>query len=107
MAEKFRIKKGDKVVVITGRDKGKKGEVLSVLRAERRAVVSGVNVVKRHTRPVSGNPGGIIEKEAPIQISNLAIQDPRDGHPTRIGFRFLDDGRKVRFAKRSGEVLDL
>lgn len=107
MAEKFRIKKGDKVVVITGRDKGKKGEVLSVLRAERRAVVSGVNVVKRHTRPAPGNPGGIIEKEAPIQISNLAIQDPKDGRPSRIGFRFLEDGRKVRFAKRSGEVLDL
>lgn len=107
MAEKFRIKKGDKVVVITGRDKGKKGEVLSVLRAERRAVVSGVNVVKRHTRPAPGNPGGIVEKEAPIQISNLAIQDPKDGGPTRIGFRFLEDGRKVRFAKRSGEVLDL
>ncbi len=107
MAEKFRIKKGDKVVVITGRDKGKKGEVLSVLRAERRAVVSGVNLVKRHTRPAPGNPGGIVEKEAPIQISNLAIQDPKDGGPTRIGFRFLEDGRKVRFAKRSGEVLDL
>ena len=107
MAEKFRIKKGDKVVVITGRDKGKKGEVLSVLRAERRAVVSGVNVVKRHTRPAPGNPGGIVEKEAPIQISNLAIQDPKDGGPTRIGFRFLEDGRKVRSATRSGEVLDL
>ena len=107
MAEKFKIKKGDKVVVISGRDKGKKGEVLRVLRAERRALVGGVNVVKRHTRPGAGNPGGILEKEAPLHLSNLAIQDPKDGKPTRIGYKFLDDGRKVRVAKRSGEVIDL
>ncbi|MCW5732449.1 MAG: 50S ribosomal protein L24 [Alphaproteobacteria bacterium] len=107
MAEKFRIKKGDKVVVITGRDKGKAGEVLRVLRSERRALVAGVNVMKRHTRPSAGNPGGIVEKEAPLDLSNLALQDPKDGKPTRVGFKFLDDGRKVRFAKRSGEVIDL
>ena len=107
MAEKFRIKKGDQVVVTTGRDKGKKGEVLRVLRRERRALVQGVNVVKRHTRPAAGQPGGIVEKEAPIHISNIAHIDPKDGRPTRVGFRILDDGRKVRFAKRSGEIIDL
>ncbi len=107
MAEKFKIKKGDKVVVTTGRDKGKRGEVLGVLRKDRRAVVQGVNVVKRHTRPAQGTPGGIIEKEAPIHLSNLAIEDPKDGRATRVGFKFLDDGRKVRFAKRSGEIIDL
>ncbi len=107
MAEKFKIKKGDKVVVLTGRDKGKKGEVLRVLRKDRRALVSGVNVMKRHTRPSAGNPGGIVEREAALHLSNLAIQDPKDGQPTRIGFRFLEDGRKVRFAKRRGYFIDL
>jgi large subunit ribosomal protein L24 len=107
MAEKIRLRKGDKVVVITGREKGKKGEIIRVLREERRAVVAGVNVVKRHTRPAAANPGGIMEKEAPIHLSNLALQDPKDGKPSRIGFKFLDDGRKVRIAKRSGEVIDL
>ncbi|SLN40282.1 50S ribosomal protein L24 [Oceanibacterium hippocampi] len=107
MAEKFKIKKGDKVVVLTGKDKGRSGEVLRMLRAEHRALVQGVNMVKRHTRPSSGNQGGIIEKEAPIHISNLALADPKDGKPSRVGFRTLEDGRKVRFAKRSGEVIDL
>ncbi len=106
MAETFKIKKGDKVVVIAGREKGKRGEVLNMLRADRRAVVSGVNVVKRHTRPSAGNPGGVMEKEAALHLSNLAIQDPKDGRPTRVGFKILDDGRKVRVAKRSGEVID-
>ena len=106
MAETFKIKKGDKVVVIAGREKGKRGEVLNMLRADRRAVVSGVNVVKRHTRPSAGNPGGVVEKEAALHLSNLAIQDPKDGRPTRVGFKILDDGRKVRVAKRSGEVID-
>ena len=107
MAEKFKIKRGDRVVVMAGRDKGKKGEVLRVLRQDRRAVVSGVNMMKRHTRPSTGNPGGIVQREAPLHLSNLALQDPKDGQPTRVGFRFLDDGRKVRYAKRSGEVIDL
>lgn len=107
MAEKYKIKKGDKVVIITGREKGKTGEVLRVLRTERRAVVGGVNMVKRHTRPAAGNPGGIVEKEAPLHLSNIALQDPKDGKPTRVGFKMLDDGRKVRFARRSGEVIDL
>ena len=107
MAQKFKIKKGDKVVVMAGRDKGKRGEVLRVDRKDRRAIVAGVNMVKRHTRPAQGTPGGIVDKEATIHLSNLAVEDPKDGQPTRVGFKFLDDGRKVRFAKRSGEVIDL
>jgi large subunit ribosomal protein L24 len=106
MALKFKIKKGDKVVVITGRDKGKSGEVLRVLREEDRVLVQGVNMMKRHTRPAAGQPGGIIEKEAAIHISNVAHLDPKSNEPTRVGYKVLEDGRKVRFAKRSGEVLD-
>ena len=102
----FKIKKGDKVVVLTGRDKGKNGEVLGVLRAESRVLVQGVNMVKRHTRPRPGQPGGIVEKEAAIHVSNVAHIDPKSQKPTRIGYRILEDGRKVRYAKRSGEVLD-
>ncbi|WP_119422226.1 50S ribosomal protein L24 [Desertibaculum subflavum] len=107
MAAKFKLKKGDKVVVTTGRDKGRRGEIIRMIPTETRAVVSGINKVKRHTRPAAGNPGGIVEKEAPIHLSNLAIEDPKDGKPTRVGFRTLDDGRKVRFAKRSGEIIDI
>ncbi|HEV8029288.1 MAG TPA: 50S ribosomal protein L24 [Stellaceae bacterium] len=106
MAAKFKIKKGDKVVVITGRDKGKSGEVLRVVREEDRVLVQGVNMMKRHTRPAAGQPGGIIEKEATIHISNVAHIDPKSNEPTRVGYKILEDGRKVRFAKRSGEVLD-
>ena len=106
MGLKFKIKKGDKVVVITGRDKGKSGEVLRVLREEDRVLVQGVNMMKRHTRPAAGQPGGIIEKEAAIHISNVAHLDPKSNEPTRVGYKILEDGRKVRFAKRSGEVLD-
>ncbi len=106
MAVKMKVKKGDKVVVTTGRDRGKRGEVLKVLRAEGRLLVQGVNVVKRHTRPSAQNTGGIIEKEAPIHVSNIALVDPKDDAPTRVGYKFLDDGRKVRFAKRSGEIID-
>ena len=106
MAMKFKIKKGDKVVVITGRDKGKSGEVLRVLRDVDRVLVQGVNMIKRHTRPAAGQTGGIVEKEAAIHISNVAHLDPKSNKPTRIGYKFLGDGRKVRFAKRSGEVLD-
>ena len=107
MAAKFKLKKGDKVVVTTGREKGRKGEIIRMIPSETRAIVSGVNKVKRHTRPAAGNPGGIVEKEASIHLSNLAIEDPKDGKPTRVGFRTLDDGRKVRFAKRSGEIIDI
>jgi large subunit ribosomal protein L24 len=103
---KFKIKKGDKVVVLTGRDKGKTGEVLRVVRAENRLVVQGVNMVKRHTQQRAGEPGGIVEKEGTIHVSNVAHIDPKSQQPTRVGYRFLEDGRKVRFAKRSGEILD-
>jgi large subunit ribosomal protein L24 len=106
MAMKFKIRKGDKVVVVTGRDKGKSGEVLRVLREEDRVLVQGVNMIKRHTRPGAGQPGGIVEKEAAIHISNVAHLDPKSNRPTRVGYKLLEDGRKVRFAKRSGEVLD-
>ena len=106
VSKKFKIKKGDRVVVVTGRDRGKQGEVLRVVRKEDRLIVQGVNMVKRHSRPSAGHPGGIIDKEAPIHISNVAHVDPSTSRPTRVGYRLLDDGRKVRFAKRSGEVLD-
>jgi large subunit ribosomal protein L24 len=106
MAAKFKIKKGDRVIAIAGREKGKTGEVLRVLRAENRAVVQGLNMVKRHTRQSPGQPGGIVEKEAAIHISNLAHIDPKSQLPTRVGYKLLADGRKVRFARRSGEVLD-
>ena len=103
---KFKIKKGDKVVVLSGRDKGKSGEVLRVVRADNRVVVQGVNMMKRHTAPRPGEPGGIVEREAAIHISNVAHIDPKSQKPTRVGYRFLDDGREVRFARRSGEILD-
>jgi large subunit ribosomal protein L24 len=101
-----KIKKGDKVVVITGRDKGKAGEVVQVMPKEDRALVRGVNLVKRHQRQTMNQEGGIISKEAPLHLSNLAVADPKDGQPTRVGFKILDDGRKVRFAKRSGDLID-
>jgi len=100
-----KIRKGDQVVVLTGKDKGKTGEVLQVMPKESRVIVQGVNVVKRHTRPTQTNPGGIIDKEAAINVSNIAHLDPKDDKPTRVGFKEID-GRKVRFAKRSGEVID-
>jgi large subunit ribosomal protein L24 len=104
--KKFKIKKGDRVVVITGRDRGRQGEVLRVLRKEDRLVVQGVNMVKRHQRPSAGHPGGIVDKEASIHISNVAHINPESGKSTRVGYRMLDDGRKVRFARRSGEIID-
>jgi large subunit ribosomal protein L24 len=103
---KLKIKKGDKVIVISGRDKGKTGEVLRVFPSETRAIVQGVAIARRHTRPRMGEPGGIVEKELKIHISNLAHVDPGTGKPTRIGYKHLEDGRKVRFARRSGEVID-
>ena len=106
MATKFKIRKGDRVLVITGRDKGKTGEVLRVLRAESRVLVQGVNVVKRHRRPSAASPGGIVEQEAPIHISNVAHVDPKTSKATRVGFRVIEDGRKVRVARRSGEIID-
>jgi large subunit ribosomal protein L24 len=106
MAAKFKIKKGDQVIVRTGRDKGKTGEILRLYPKDNRALVQGVNMVKRHTQPSQSAAGGIIEKEAAIHVSNLAIVDPKDSLATRVGYKFLKDGRKVRYAKRSGEVID-
>ncbi len=103
---KLKVKKGDRVVVLAGRDKGKRGEVLRVVPSENRAVVQGVNLVSRHQKQTAQQEGGIISKEAPIHISNIAVEDPADGSPSRVGYRFTDDGRKVRFAKRSGETID-
>lgn len=102
-----KIKKGDKVVILAGRDKGKTGEVTKVVPAEDKVFVAGVNVVKRHTRPTQTDQGGIKEKEAAIHVSNVALADPKTGEPTRVGFKTLDDGRKVRVAKASGEVIDV
>ena len=102
----LKIRKGDHVVVITGKDKGKHGEVLKVMPSENQAIVKGVSMVRRHQRQTANQEGGIISKEAPIDISNIALEDPKDGKPTRIGYKFLKDGRKVRFARRSGEVID-
>ena len=101
-----KIKKGDKVVVLAGRDKGRTGEVLRVIPDEGRALVDGVNIVKRHQRQTKDREAGIVNKAAPIDLSNIALADPKDGKATRVGFKILDDGRKVRVAKRSGELID-
>ena len=101
-----RIRKGDKVVVLTGRDKGRTGEVFEVRPGENRALVRGVNMVKRHQKQAPGKEGGIISKEAPIHLSNVAIADPKTGKPTRVGFKIEADGRKVRIAKRSGAEIN-
>ena len=101
-----KIKKGDRVIVLTGKDKGKSGDVIKSFPTRARALVQGVNMVRRHQRQTAQQEGGIIAKEAPIHVSNLAIEDPKDGKPTRVGFKFLKDGRKVRFARRSGETID-
>jgi large subunit ribosomal protein L24 len=101
-----KIRKGDKVVVLTGRDKGRTGEVVEVHPAAARALVRGVNLVKRHQRQSAQQEGGIISKELPVHLSNIAIADPKDGKPTRIGFKIGSDGRKVRIAKRSGAEID-
>jgi large subunit ribosomal protein L24 len=106
MTAKMKIRKGDRVKVITGRSKGKVGDVLRVMAAEQRVVVSGVNMIKRHTKPGRTDAVGIIEREAAIHVSNVAILDPKSEKPTKIGFKFLEDGRKVRIARGSGETLD-
>jgi large subunit ribosomal protein L24 len=100
-----KIKKGDRVIVLTGRDKGRQGEVFQVMPKEQRALVRGINMVRRHQRQTASEQGGIISKEASIHLSNLALADPKDDKPTRVGFRRMDDGSKVRFAKRSGEII--
>jgi len=101
-----KIKTGDRVVVLTGRDRGRQGDVTKVSPQDNRAVVSGINIARRHTRPTPQEPGGIVDKELSIHVSNLALVDPKDGKPTRVGFQTLDDGRKVRVARRSGEIID-
>jgi len=104
-----KIKKGDKVIVLTGRDKGRSGEVVEVRIGEGRAIVRGINMVKRHQKQTAQQDGGIISKESTIHLSNLALSDPKDGKPTRVGFKFLGEGRdkrKVRFSKRSGVEID-
>jgi large subunit ribosomal protein L24 len=105
MTAKMKIKKGDNVVVITGRDKGKTGQVLRAIPTESRVLVQGINMMKRHTAPKPGEPGGIVEREAPIHVSNVAHVDPDTKKPSRVGFKIVD-GKKVRFARRSGEVID-
>ncbi len=102
-----RIKKGDRVIVTTGRDKGKRGDVLKVFPKDDRALVTGVNMVKRHQRQTQKLQGGIVAKESPIQLSNLAHVDPKSGDATKVGWKVLNDGRRVRFAKKSGEVIDV
>lgn len=102
----MKIKKGDRVKVIAGRSKGKVGDVLRVLPTESRVVVSGVNMIKRHTKPNRNEQGGIVEREAAIHVSNVALLDPKSDKPTKVGFKFLEDGRKVRFARASGETID-
>jgi large subunit ribosomal protein L24 len=100
-----KIRKGDSVIVLSGRDKGKQGEVLTVMPKEDRAIVRGVNMVRRHKKQTQTEQGGIISKEGPINLSNLAVADPKDGKPTRVGFKTLEDGTKVRVARRSKEVI--
>jgi large subunit ribosomal protein L24 len=100
-----KIRKGDLVVVLAGRDKGKHGEVLRVIPKENRALVRGVNMVRRHQKQTQAQQGGIISKEGPIDLSNIAVEDPKDGKPTRVGFKMLADGTKVRIARRSGEMI--
>ncbi len=101
-----RFKKGDKVIVLTGKDRGKTGDIVKAIPQEGRVIVQGINMMRRHTRPSASEAGGIVEKEASIHVSNVAIVDPKENVATRVGFRMLDDGTKVRFAKRSGEVID-
>ena len=101
-----KIRKGDEVVVISGREKGKTGSVLRVMPKESRVLVQGVNMVKRHMRPSASSPGGIDEREASLHISNVALVDPESNKPTRVGFKVLEDNRKVRVARRSGEMID-
>ncbi|MBB5072910.1 large subunit ribosomal protein L24 [Bartonella callosciuri] len=101
-----KIRKGDKVVVLSGKDKGSSGEVIKVNPKENKAFVRGINMIKRHQRQTQKQEAGIVSKEAPIHLSNLAIADPKDGKPTRVGFRMNADGNKVRFAKRSGELIN-
>ena len=102
---KLKVKKGDEVIIITGKYKGKKGKILKVFPEKNKIVVSGINLVKKHTKPTQVSEGGIITKELPIDISNVAHVDPKTGNPTKVAFKFLEDGSKVRIAKKSGEII--
>lgn len=102
---KLKVKKGDEVIVITGKYKGKKGKILKVFPEKNKIVISGINLVKKHTKPTQVSEGGIITKELPVNISNVAHVDPKTGNPTKIAFKFLEDGSKVRIAKKSGEII--
>lgn len=106
MSAKMKLRKGDHVIVLAGKDKGKHGEILKMLPKDNRAIVHGVNLVRKHQKQTAQDEGGIISKEASIHLSNLGVEDPKDGKATRVGFKMLKDGRKVRFAKRSGEEID-
>ena len=106
MKNKIKLKKGDEVIVLTGKDKGKTGKITTIKPSVLKAIVAGINKYKKHQKPDNNQKGGIIEKEMPIDISNVSLIDPKDRKPTKVGFRFLEDGRKVRYAKRSGEVID-
>ena len=107
MTLKFKVRKGDRVAILSGKDKGKTGEILKMIPDVRRAIVQGVNMVKRHTAPSQAGAGGVVEKEASIHVSNISLIDPKDDRATRVGFKNLEDGRKVRYAKKSGEVIDV
>jgi len=102
----MKLRKGDNVIVLTGKDKGRTGEIVKMLIADGKAVVGGVNMVRKHQRQSQTQEAGIVSVEAPVQLSNLALVDPKDGKATRVGFKIMDDGRKVRIAKRSGETID-
>lgn len=105
MAQKFKVKKGDEVIVLAGKDKGKKGKILRIITDEARVIVAGVNMIKRHTKPSRESAGGIVEKEASLHVSNVALLDPKSGKATRVGYK-IENGTKVRVAKRSGEVIN-
>lgn len=107
MTLKFKVRKGDRVAILSGKDKGKTGEILKMIPDVRRAIVQGVNMVKRHTAPSQAGAGGVVEKEASIHVSNISLIDPKDDRATRVGFKSLEDGRKVRYAKKSGEIIDV
>ena len=106
MGIKYKIKKGDQVVIITGKDKGKKGNVIDIITKKNRVLVQGVSMIKKHTKPSAASKGGIEDKESSVHISNVLLVDPKDGKPARIGFKFLEKGKKTRFSKRSGEIID-
>ncbi len=107
MTVSFKVRKGDQVLILSGKDKGKKGEILKMIPNDQRAIIQGVNMVKRHTSPSQAGAGGIVEKEAPMHISNVALIDPKEEKATRVGYKYLEDGRKVRYSKKSGEVIDV